>query len=198
MEFREALHRSLKSDKHTHTDPFLLHSRVSDLVGDNYESAKAAEKFYRLDAKYEISKTIISAAPVKRQRRKKRYYKIKPVSPPPDNAYVFFTDDSPTLHVSRECPILKHAPSVYRATYDHARVTDFKYAYLSDRSCFYELWHAGSIARLSRRHKPHVCRRCGDFSPRITNGIFYRLATWIFEHTCIDIHRTTKIYPKKR
>ena len=58
MNFKQALNKSLKADKHTHTDPFLLHSHVSDLVGNDYEAKKAAEEFYRLDAKYEISKAI--------------------------------------------------------------------------------------------------------------------------------------------
>ena len=63
MEFQEALQKSLKADKHTHTDPFLLHSRVCDLVGNDYEAKKAAEEFYRFDAKYEISKTILATTP---------------------------------------------------------------------------------------------------------------------------------------
>ena len=48
MEFNEALQKSLKADKHTHADPFLLHSHVSDIVGNDYEAKKAAEEFYRL------------------------------------------------------------------------------------------------------------------------------------------------------
>jgi hypothetical protein len=63
MELKEALHKSLKADKRTHSDPFLLHSRVCDFVGNDYEAKKAAEEFYRLDAKYEISKTICSSIP---------------------------------------------------------------------------------------------------------------------------------------
>ena len=73
MEFNEALQKSLKADKHTHSDPFLLHSRVCDLVGNDYEAKKAAEEFYRLDAKYEISKTILGSAPVRYKKRKKHY-----------------------------------------------------------------------------------------------------------------------------
>ena len=79
MEFKEALQKSLKADKHTHADPFLLHSRVCDLVGNDYEAKKAAEEFYRLDAKYEISKTILGSAPMRYKKRKKHYYKIKPL-----------------------------------------------------------------------------------------------------------------------
>ena len=55
MDFKEALEKSMKQDNRTHADPFLLYSRVSDLVGNGYEAKKAAEEFYRLDAKYEIS-----------------------------------------------------------------------------------------------------------------------------------------------
>ena len=69
MEFQEALQKSLKADKHTHTDPFLLHSRVCDLVGNDYEAKKAAEEFYRFDAKYEISKTILATTPQQKRRK---------------------------------------------------------------------------------------------------------------------------------
>ena len=136
MEFNEALQKSLKADKHTHSDPFLLHSRVCDLVGNDYEAKKAAEEFYRLDAKYEISKTILGSAPVRYKKRKKHYYKVKPMPIPPDNAYVFYTNDLPTLHLSGECPCLKDKTKIYRATYDHARTMDFKRTYLSKRSLF--------------------------------------------------------------
>ena len=116
MDFKQALSHSLKIDKRTLTDPFLLHSRVSDLVGNDYEAKKAAEEFYRLDAKYEISKTILGAAPVRYKKRKKHYYKLKPIPIPPDNAYVFFTEDSQTIHLSGECPCLKDEARVYRTT----------------------------------------------------------------------------------
>ena len=196
MELKEALQKSLKSDKHTHTDPFLLHSRVSDLVGSDYEAKKAAEAFYRLDAKYEISKTILGSAPVRYKKRKKHYYKIKPMPIPPDNAYVYFTDNSPTLHIVGECPCLKDdASRVYRSTYDHARTVAFKQAYLSERSWFYKMRHFGSIARLSKFHKPHICRRCGDFSAKKTNDIFYKLARTTFNKLYIDLHKKTNYSP---
>ena len=195
MEFNEALQKSLKADKHTHADPFLLHSHVSDLVGNDYEAKKAAEEFYRLDAKYEISKTILGAAPVRYKKRKKHYYKIKPMPIPPDKAYVYFDDSSPTLHISGECPCLKDAPKVYRATYDHARMLDFKKTYLAERSWFYKLRHLGSIARLSRIHKPKICRVCGNFKTKTTNGIFYKIAKCIFDRTHIDIHRKMNYNP---
>ena len=39
MELKEALQKSLKADKHTHSDPFLLHSRVCDLLGGGADKA---------------------------------------------------------------------------------------------------------------------------------------------------------------
>ena len=195
MEFKEALQRSLKADKRTHTDPFLLHSRVSDLVGNDYEAKKAAEEFYRLDAKYEISKTLLASAPIRYKKRKKHYYKIKPMPIPPDNAYVYFGENTSTLHLSGECPCLKDEPRVYRTTYDHARTLDFKKTYLSERSWFYIAHHRGSVARLSKFHKPHICRRCGNFTPKKATNIFYKLAAWLFDHAYIDIHRKTNYTP---
>ena len=82
MELKEALQKSLKADKHTHSDPFLLHSRIRDLVGNDYEAKKAAEEFYRLDTKYEISKAILASAPVRHKKRKKHYYKVRPMPIP--------------------------------------------------------------------------------------------------------------------
>ena len=116
MEFNEALQKSLKSDKHTHSDPFLLHSRVSDLVGNDYEAKNAAEEFYHLDAKYEISKTILGAASMRYKKRKKHFYKIKPIPLPPDNAYVYFNNDDSTIHLWGECSCLKGDSQIYRTT----------------------------------------------------------------------------------
>ena len=70
MELKESLQKSLKADKRAHADPFLLHSRVCDPVGNNYGAKKEAEEFYRLDAKYEISKTILGSSPVRYKKRK--------------------------------------------------------------------------------------------------------------------------------
>ena len=76
MELRQAIAHALRVNAHTRTDPFLLHSHVSDLVGNDYEVKKAAEQFYRLDVKYEISKAILASAPVRYKERKRHYYKI--------------------------------------------------------------------------------------------------------------------------
>jgi ribosomal protein S25 len=195
MELKEALQKSLKTDKRTHSDPFLLHSRVCDLVGNDFEAKKVAEEFYRLDAKYEISKTILGAAPVRYKKRKKHYYKIKHMPLPPDNAYVYFNEDSSTLHLSGECPCLKETSQIYRTTYDHAKMLDFKKKHLHNSSWFYKMRHLGSIARLSRLHKPHICRVCGNFKTKNANGIFYKFAKWVSYRTHIDIHRKMNYNP---
>ena len=195
MNFKEALHKALRADKHTHSDPFLLHSRVCDLVGSDYEAKKAAEEFYRLDAKYEISKTILGSAPVRYRKRKKHYYKVKPMPIPPDNAYVYFDEDAEVLHLSGECPCLKNASQIHRTTYDHAKMLDFKRKHLPNRSWFYKMRYSGRISRLSQSHKVHLCCRCGNFTPRQASGIFYRLARWIFERWHIDLHRKSNFSP---
>jgi hypothetical protein len=196
MDFKQALSHSLKIDKRTLTDPFLLHSRVSDLVGNDYEAKKAAEEFYRLDAKYEISKTILGSAPVRYKKRQKHYYKVKPMPIPQENAYVYFGKDTSILHLSEACPCLKSALQIHRTTYDHARTLDFKRKYLSECSWFYKMRHRGSIARLSRLHKPHICRRCGDFRVKQAKGIFYKLSKWIFERMYIDLRRKRTVFRK--
>ena len=195
MELKEALQKSLKADKRTHSDPFLLHSRVCDLVGNDFEAKKAAEEFYHLNAKYEISETILGAAPVRYKKRKKHFYKIKPMPIPPDNAYVYFNEDSSTLHLSGECPCLKGDSQIYRTTYDHAKMLDFKRKNLRNSSWFYKMRYSGSITRLSKNHKVHICRSCGDFTPRKANGIFYKLARWILEHLHIDLRRKINCSP---
>ena len=195
MELKEALQKSLKADKHTHSNPFLLHSRVCDLVGSDYEAKKAAEEFYRLDAKYEISKTILGSTPVRYKKRKKHYYKVKPMPIPPDDAYVYFDENAEVLHLSGECPCLKNASQIYRTTYDHAKMLDFKRKHFPNRSWFYKMRYSGSISRLSKSHKVHICRRCGDFTPSQAKGVFYRLARWIFERWHIDLHRKSNYSP---
>ena len=189
MEFNEALQKSLKADKHTHADPFLLHSHVSDLVGNDHEAKKAAEEFYRLDAKYKISKTILGSAPVRYKKRKKHYYKLKPMSIPPDNAYVYFDEDTSTLHLSGECPCLKDALQIYRTTYDHAKILDYKKNHFSNYSLFYKFRYSRSIAKLSQNSQMHICHRCGNFTSKQATGIFYRLVILIFERTHIDLRR---------
>lgn len=195
MDFKQALSHSLKIDKRTLTVPFLLHSRVSDLVGNDYEAKKAAEAFYRLDAKYEISKAILASAPVRHKKQKKHYYKVKPMPIPDDDVYVYFTYNSPTLHISGECPCFKKTERVYRATYDHARTVAFKQAYLSERSWIYKMRHFVRIARMSKHHKPQICRVCGNFKTKTANGIFYKIAKRIFDRIHIDIHRKTNYAP---
>ena len=195
MELKEALQKSLKADKRTHSDPFLLHSRVCDLVGSDYEAKKAAEEFYRLDAKYGISKTILGSAPVRYKKRKKHYYKIKPMPIPPDNAYIYLDEDGDTLHLSGECPCLKNASQIYRTTYDHAKMLGFKRKHLPNRSWFYKIRYSKSISRLSKSHKVHICRRCGDFAAKKTNSIFYKFARAVFNKLYIDLHRKINYTP---
>ena len=196
MEFKEALQKSLKADKHTYSDPFFLHSMVSDLVGNDYEAKKAAEQFYRLDAKHDISKTLLGSVQVRYKKHKKHYYKIKPMPIPPDNAYVYF-DDTLTLHLSGECSCLKNAVQIDRTTYDHARKLDFQAKYQSGRSWFYRMrYHADSVKR-SQKHIPRICRRCGDFVPKKANGIFYKLAKFIFNTYSIDIHQESTYSPTR-
>ena len=170
MELKEALQKSLKADKHTHSNPFFLHSRVCDLVGSDYESKKAAEEFYRLDAKYEISKTILDATPQSRKRkRKKHYYKIKPIPIPPDNAYVFFSTNLQTLHLSSECPCLKNK-TVYRSFYDFARYSD----YTKTTKQQYRRYES------SRAHRPPICRCCGNFEPTFARGLIDKAKAFLY------------------
>ena len=171
MELKEALQKSLKADKHTHADPFLLHSRVSDLVGNDYEAKKAAEEFYRLDAKYEISKTILESAPVRYKKRKKHYYKVKPMPIPPDNAYVFFSLNSRTLHLSSECPCLKNE-TVYRSFYDFARYSDYT-KITKQQYRRYEL---------SKAYRPPICRCCGNFDPIFARSVTDKIREFLY-HT---------------
>ena len=175
MELKEALQKSLKADKRTHSDPFLLHSRVSDLVGNDYEAKKAAEEFYRLDAKYEISKAILATVPQpKRRKHKKHTYKLKPIKPPLDHAYVFYTNDSPTIHISGECPFLKDK-TVFRTTYDYARYRD----YLKYRQGHYLTTHWSH--ELAKAHTQQICRRCGHFTPTYPKTLIEKLRAFLYD-----------------
>ena len=184
MDFKEAMRRSLTSDKRTHTDPFLLHARISDLVGNDYSAKKAAEDFYRLDARFEISKTIIASVPARRKRRKKHVYRLKKSPTPPEDAYVFFTNDSETLHISRECSCLKNK-TVYRTLYDYARYEDYLKRKGKGAAC--------SSYNLSKTHKPHICRRCGGFSYKRANGFFRRLVGAIFKRLGIAVYTVVRL-----
>ena len=172
MELKEALQESLKTDKHTHSDPFLLYSRVSDLVGNDYEAKKAAEEFYRLDAKYEISKAILASAPKPRRRKRKKHtYRAKPMPIPPYDAYVFFTSDSRTLHLSSECPVLK-GQIVYRTFYNSAKYSDYVKAGRK----------SSGVSGDYRSHRLPICRCCGNFKPTFARGLIERIQAFLF-HT---------------
>lgn len=170
MNFKEALHKVLRTDKHTHDDPFLLYSRVCDLVGNNYEAKKAAEDFYRLDASYEISKAILGAVPkAKRTRRKRMVYKIQPPPLPPEHAYVFSTPNERTLHLSGECPCLKNK-MVYRSFYDFARYMDYV-NHTKQKNQRYQL---------SKHHRPPICHRCGSFQPTFARSLGDKIRAFLF------------------
>lgn len=188
MDFKEALHKALRADKHTHSNPFLLHSRVCDLVGSDYAAKKAAEEFYRLDAKYEISKSILSSIPRPRRKKRKKYlYRYKPMPIPPDEAYVFFSSDSQTLHLSGECPCLKKKGYFFRNTYKWARFRQYqaRYGYSS---------HIRAESEKVKIHPTKICRYCGDFTPQIAHGLLHRVFLFLYEWFGIE-PREKVIFP---
>ena len=76
MIFKDALSEAVKNDHRTHTDPFLLYSHISDIVGDDYEAKKAAEDYYILDRKYGITESLLSSF-VSQKAEKKRLSFLK-------------------------------------------------------------------------------------------------------------------------
>ena len=73
----------------------------------------------------------------------------------PDDAVVYLGGSSPNIHVSSQCPSIKYAFKIYRASYDQARYEDFFRMY---KFC---------DANLARHHIPPVCATCGSFVPDI-------------------------------
>lgn len=154
MDFKEAVQHSLKTDKRTHTDPFLLHSRVCDLVGNDYEAKKAAEEFYRLDAKYKITETIIESVPARYRERKKLRYRIKPMPPPAENAFVFYDTSTATVHLCEKCPRI-HAETTRHVSYSKAKRLDVCHKYPGIP------WWTFVHKQLAQKISPTICRRCG-------------------------------------
>ena len=171
MELKEAITKALKSDKHTRTDPFLLHARVCDLIGNDYDAKKAAEELYRLNAKYQISKAVLTAAPRRRKKKAKRYF-LKPVAPPPAHTRVFYTDTSPTLHLSKQCPCLK-GWHVRRTLYRNAQERKCRQLYFPPIRL-----GRGTLRLLSYTSPPPLCRRCGGLKP-IRASILERLCAFL-------------------
>ena len=158
MDFQEALQKSLKQDKHTHTDPFLLYSRLSDLIGDDYEAKKAAEQFYRLDASHKITQTTLqSALPPKRRKKKKHIYRVKPMPTPPDKAQVFYDTDTGTVHLLDGCPCIHDPAALRRLPYKKAKRLDVCRRFQNIG------WWSPMLKRMARYHNPTICRRCGEF-----------------------------------
>ena len=155
MEFKDALKKVLKADKHTHDDPFLLYSHVCDLVGNDYEAKKAAEQFYRLDAKHKITETILESLPARYKERKKLRYRIKPTPPPAENTFVFYDTSTATVHLWEKCPHI-HAETTRHVSYSKAKRLDVcnKYPGIP--------WWTFAHKQLAQKISPSVCRRCGD------------------------------------
>ena len=65
MEFKEALSEAVKQDRRTHTDPFLLYARISDIIGNDYEVKKAAKEYFDLDCTYGLTESLLSSFPAK-------------------------------------------------------------------------------------------------------------------------------------
>ena len=93
---------------------------------------------------------------------------------PHDNTYVFFSDDSPTLHISGECPYLKDK-IVFRTIYDYARYRD----YLKHRN-IHSLKSRWAY-RLERSHTPQICRRCGQFTPTYPRTLIEKLQAFLYD-----------------
>ena len=156
MDFQKALLYSLKTDKRTGRNPFLLYSRISDVAGNDYDAKKAAEEFYRLDAKYNITETIESSVPVQYKERKKLRYRIKPVPPPAENTVVFYDTSTATVHLCEKCPRI-HAETTRRVSYVKAKRLDVcrKYPGIP--------WWTFSHRQIAQKVSPNICRRCGGF-----------------------------------
>ena len=155
MDFNEALERALKDDKHTHSDPFLLKSRISDLVGNDYDSKEAMEAYFRLDSRYGITNTTLKCAPPPlKQAKKKQNCRGKPLLPPPDNAFVYVDINNRSVeHFSKDCPRLQGKVKLR---------TLQKYQ-----------------NKLS--HGAAVCRVCGGFSPTYPSTLLERIKLFLSE-----------------
>lgn len=184
MDFKEALQNALQQDRHTHSDPFLLHSYMSDMVGGDYKAKAATEQFFCLNTEYGITQTILCSAPkpepkpkkkrvyhVKpRPKPKKRVYRVKPLPKPEKRIYhikampipyrkarVFYEPSTDTVHLLKECPKLNYTKDVQRVSYKKAQR-------LSAHSAHPEIsWFSSRLKRLAKEHTPKICRRCGDF-----------------------------------
>ena len=173
MEFKDALQKTLQSNKRACSDSFFLYSCLSDFLGDNDEAKRAAEEFYRLDAKHEISRTILASAPkAKRRRRKKLVYKVKQGTAIPGKANVFFEGRSTLLHLSAECPCL-NGTVIYRTNYYFARYRDY---IRNQQGTLNVDWSYKAI----NAHKPKICRRCGNFSPTYPRGFRERFRSFLY------------------
>ena len=183
MEFKDALQLALKENKAAANDPFLLHSQVSDLIGNNGEQKKAAESFFYLDSKYQISSSLVSAFPKRQKKRKKHYYKLKPIDVPSDDAYVYFNYETPTIHLSKNCPVLKNDFYVLRNTYKWARFNKYL-----DEVNIKTTYYANSDE--VRSFRPHFCTRCGDFTPEFSSKHYFRITDFLYDWFCF--------YPKNK
>ena len=185
MDFNEALKKVLNKDKESRENPFLLFSKVSDLIGNDYDAKRAAEEFYRVDAKYNIAKNIIAAKPLKYKRRKKLYYRRKPMELPPKDAYVYFSYDTPVLHIARECPELNNFCKIKRVSFDRASAADFKQKYFPKSTNGKK---AKKAKKAKKGDKPCICPRCGGFTPRKKPKFLFWITRWLFYNFGIDIH----------
>ena len=173
MDFKEALQKSLKAQPNALADSFLLYSCVSDLVGNDYEAKKAAEQFYRLDETYQISKSIRETIPMPK-KRKKRIYRIKPIAPPAEDAYVFYDTNTETVHSLEQCPRITDLRARH-VIYAKAKQLDYSGKHTDIP------WWSPALKHAAQSHNPKICRQCGDFRPIHVPGFKERFRSFLHD-----------------
>ena len=160
MKLAEALYEALEDEK-THTDPFLLYSCVSDLVGNDIEEKEAAKKFFQIDTNHGVTETIL-AAKTREEKKKASASNLKIRLS--EKAYVYRTTEH-LLHVSLYCPMLKGRGAA-KIPYDLART--------------WSAINAGVDWDKQKDHIPDFCPVCKDFTPTYPRGLWEKLSVSLY------------------
>ena len=168
MKLKDAIDEALKNEK-THEDPFLLHSCVSDLVGNDLEAKDEAERFFRQNADNSITRFILSS----RARLQKKAARGAVAPPPhlPPKAFVYYDTCTSLktggnlMHMSLSCPALK-GKKVWQNPYFFARDMD--------------AYHASVAWDAREKHKPAFCPVCIDFTPTYPDRLRDKLRIFLF------------------
>lgn len=100
---------------------------------------------------------------------------------PPTNAYVYFVNDTSTVHLSKFCTLLEGERSK-KTVMAHARFLEWWRKYNRNQKIhFINFWRERSFIKDSQNEPMQICTCCGYQEPQLARSPFARIKLWFFD-----------------